>query len=72
MQFISLGGKATQIPGGRVTQTPLPGRLSLTCLGKDDGSLHPNSLKLREAGRGALPPGPPGERENENENKDKN
>ena len=47
VQFISLGGKATQAPTGRVTQTQLSGRIHRALLGKDDGSLHPNSLKLK-------------------------
>ena len=37
---------ARQTPGGRATPTPLPDLPSLTQLGRDDGSLHPNSLKL--------------------------
>ena len=41
----TLGPKEPQLPAVGVTPTPLPDRLSLTQLGKDDGSLHPNSLK---------------------------
>ncbi len=33
-------------PGVRATRTLLPGRLPLALLGQDDGSKHPNSLKI--------------------------
>ena len=35
----------TQDPGTRSTPTPLPGRLHLALVGREDGSLHPNSFK---------------------------
>ena len=35
-----------QTPGCPPKPTPLPGRLHLALVGQDDGSLHPNSLKL--------------------------
>ena len=35
----------TQDPGTRSTPTPLPGRLHLALVGREDGSLHSNSLK---------------------------
>ena len=37
---------ARQMPTPSPTPTPLPDLLSLALVGKDDGSLHPNSLKL--------------------------
>ena len=38
--------KGAQGPTPGATQSPLPGRTSLALLGKDNGSLHPNFLKL--------------------------
>ena len=44
--FISMDLLARHIPPFAATPTSLPNPLHLALLGKDDGSLHPNSLKL--------------------------
>ena len=44
--FISMDLQARHMPPFVPTPTSLPDPLHLALLGKDDGSLHPNSLKL--------------------------
>ena len=44
-RFISMDLQARHMPLCRSTPTSLPDPLHLALLGKDDGSLHPNSLK---------------------------
>ncbi len=45
-RFISMDLQVRHLPGVVPTPTSLPDPLHLALLGKDDGSLHPNSLSI--------------------------